>query len=93
MHDGMGKCFGTWARILTSCNRLVGFTFLLVYLAICKVFYTLILFLGTNLRFFEAFTRNRSQMQIWVPENNQVRDNEIISSNLWDDTFWDAYFK
>ena len=31
-------------------------------------------------------------MQVWVPEGNQMSINEVRSSNLWDRTYWDAYF-
>ena len=48
---------------------------------------------GSNLRYFEAFKRNKSQMQIWVPVNNIVSENEVRSSNLFDRTFWNAYFE
>ena len=37
MQNGMAKCFGTWARILTKCNRIVGVLFLGIYLAIGKL--------------------------------------------------------
>ena len=32
-------------------------------------------------------------MQVWVPEGNQMSINEVRSSNLWDRTYWDAYFE
>ena len=31
-------------------------------------------------------------MEIWAPVSNQVKIDEIQASNLWDWTFWDAYF-
>ena len=48
--------------------------------------------LGSNLRYFETFERNKSQMQVWVPAGNQIQINEVRASNLWDRTFWNAYF-
>ena len=32
-------------------------------------------------------------MQVWVPSGNQMSINEVRSSNLWDRTYWDAYFE
>ena len=49
--------------------------------------------LASNLRFFVQFPRNKSLMQVWVPEGNQMSINEVQSSNLWDRTYWDAYFE
>ena len=72
---------------------MVGLFFVAVYVAIGKSACVLTTFKGSNLRYFEAFKRNVSQMQVWVPENNMVAINEVRSSNLFDYTFWDAYFE
>ena len=92
MHSGMGKCFGTWARIISWFNRIVGLFFLAVYLALCKYFQVLNRFLGSNMRYFSAFERNKSQMRVWAPEINTVRIHQIVTDNLRNRNFWDQYF-
>ena len=32
----MGKCFGSWAKILIDCNKPVAFFFVFLYIAISK---------------------------------------------------------
>ena len=61
----MGKFFGTWARILTKYNRILGIFFLFVYA-----------FFAANLRNYAEFPKHKSLMYRWAPVGNPTYVNE-----------------
>ena len=48
-------------------------------------------FVATNMRFFETFVRNKSQMQIWAPRENQISINERTKEKIMNQRFWNHY--
>ena len=64
-HNAMGKCFGTWARILVRREKCVLVVFILVYAAISKYKQSPnSTIAGLNLLNFAAFP---DQKAIWAP--------------------------
>ena len=43
------------------------------------------------MRYFETFVRNKSQMQIWAPKENQVSINERTKEKIFNHRFWESY--
>ena len=72
-HNCMGKCFGTWARLITKYNRIILLIALAIYIAV-----------GQNVRNATAFPVHVSESYVWAPFNNPSMFNEQKSQKMLD---------